>query len=48
VEANTASTAAVVLGEEAPDWLAERLLPSRLVRDSGSVLRVAGWPAEAA
>jgi FAD:protein FMN transferase len=46
VDANTASTAAVVLGGTAPDWLAARRLPARLVRQDGEVLRVAGWPEE--
>ena len=45
VAANTASTAAIVLGEHAPRWLAERALPARLVRHDGSVVRVAAWPA---
>ena len=45
VDANTASTAAIVLGEEAPGWLAERRLPARLVQNDGSVVRVADWPA---
>ena len=31
VDANTASTAAVVLGDAAPGWLADRRLPARLV-----------------
>jgi thiamine biosynthesis lipoprotein len=44
LDANVASTAAVVLGEEAPGWLAGRGLPARLVRDSGEVVYVAGWP----
>ena len=48
VEANTASTAAVVLGDEAPAWLGDRGLPARLVRQDGSVVRVGAWPAEAA
>jgi FAD:protein FMN transferase len=48
VEANTASTAAVVLGEDAPAWLDERRLPARLVRLDGSVVPVGFWPAEAA
>ncbi len=48
VDANTASTAAMVLGEEAPDWLAQRRLPARLVRNDGSVVCVADWPGEAA
>ena len=45
VDANTASTAAVVLGAAAPGWLAERALPARLVADDGRVRTVAGWPA---
>ena len=47
LDANTASTAAMVLGDDAPDWLAQRRLPARLVRNDGSVLFVAGWPGEA-
>ena len=46
--ANTASTAAVVLGAEAPAWLESRGLPARLVALDGTVLRVAGWSREAA
>ncbi|MCW2875071.1 FAD:protein FMN transferase [Actinacidiphila oryziradicis] len=46
VDANTASTAAVVLGERAPGWLADRGLPARLVRTDGTVVAVGGWPAE--
>jgi thiamine biosynthesis lipoprotein ApbE len=45
VDANVASTAAVVLGRDAPAWLARHRLPARLVRASGSVELVAGWPA---
>jgi thiamine biosynthesis lipoprotein len=45
VAANTASTAAIVLGEEAPKWLAARGLPARLVAQDGTVVRVGGWPA---
>lgn len=44
VAANTASTAAIVLGESAPRWLAARALPARLVAHDGSVVCVAGWP----
>ena len=44
VAANTASTAAIVLGHEAPKWLAERGLSARLVARDGSVVRVGGWP----
>jgi FAD:protein FMN transferase len=46
VDANTASTAAIVLGDAAPEWLAARRLPARLVREDGEVVRVAGWPEE--
>lgn len=44
VDANTASTAAVVLGDEAPDWLERQGLPARLLATDGSIARVAGWP----
>lgn len=47
VEANTASTAALVLGAGAPEWLAERDLAARLVAADGTVTAVAGWPTEA-
>jgi thiamine biosynthesis lipoprotein len=46
VDANTAATAAVVLGAVAPAWLAERGLPARLVAPDGAVTTVAGWPAD--
>jgi thiamine biosynthesis lipoprotein len=46
VDANAASTAAIVLGEEAPTWLAERRLPARLAAEDGTVATVGGWPAE--
>ncbi len=46
VDANAASTAAVVLGEEAPGWLGARGLPARLVRESGEVVHVGDWPEE--
>jgi thiamine biosynthesis lipoprotein len=48
VEANVASTAAIVLGDEAPAWLVARGLPARLVAADGSVRAVAAWPEEAA
>ena len=44
VDANTASTAAMVLGPGAPAWLALHGLPARLVRPDGSVVTVGGWP----
>ena len=43
--ANTASTAAVVLGHDAPTWLDEHDVAARLVAGDGSVLRVGAWPA---
>jgi len=46
VAANTASTAAIVLGPAAPAWLAARGLPARLVAVDGRTEVVAGWPAE--
>jgi len=45
-EANTAATAALVLGAEAPDWLETQDRPARLVATDGSVAVVAGWPAD--
>ena len=48
VDANVASTAAVVLGDAAPAWLAERRLPARLVARDGGAVCVAGWPEDAA
>jgi FAD:protein FMN transferase len=44
VDANIAATAAILLGEAAPDWLAARRLPARLVSVDGCVERLAGWP----
>jgi thiamine biosynthesis lipoprotein len=43
-DANAAATAAIVMGDRAPAWLASHGLPARLVAEDGSVLRVAGWP----
>jgi thiamine biosynthesis lipoprotein len=43
VEANTASTAAIVLGATAPAWLWRRRLPARLVRHDGAVVGTCGW-----
>ncbi|MGH3003652.1 MAG: FAD:protein FMN transferase, partial [Gaiellaceae bacterium] len=44
VDANTASTAALIRGEQAAGWLDALALPARLVRRDGRVLRVGGWP----
>ncbi len=42
--ANAASTAAIVMGDEAPDWLRARGLPARLVANDGVITRLGGWP----
>jgi thiamine biosynthesis lipoprotein len=42
--ANTASTAAIVLGDAAVDWLTERHLAARLVGVDGTVYATPGWP----
>jgi thiamine biosynthesis lipoprotein ApbE len=44
VEANTAATAAIVLGSDAIAWLEAAGLPARLVAIDGGVTRVNGWP----
>ncbi|HWN33314.1 MAG TPA: FAD:protein FMN transferase [Pseudonocardia sp.] len=44
VDANTASTAAIVLGRAATDWLVRRGMPARLVTEDGQVVHTAGWP----
>jgi thiamine biosynthesis lipoprotein len=46
--ANAASTACIVLGHAAPDWLAEAGLPARLVAQDGTIVRLGGWPEPAA
>jgi FAD:protein FMN transferase len=46
LDANIAATATIVRGEGAVSWLESLGLPSRLVRADGTVLHVAGWPAE--
>ena len=42
--ANTASTAAIVLGDRAVRWLSERDIPARLVNTSGRIVRTGRWP----
>jgi FAD:protein FMN transferase len=44
VDANTASTAAIIRGPAALDWLHDIGLPARLVRHDGTVETTAGWP----
>ncbi|MDE3204616.1 MAG: FAD:protein FMN transferase [Acidobacteriota bacterium] len=46
VAANTASTAAMILGAAAPGWLAARHHDARLVRPDGSVETTGAWPLE--
>jgi thiamine biosynthesis lipoprotein len=48
VEANTASTAAIVRGEGAVAWLERDGLPARLVHRNGTIAYTCGWPSEAA
>ena len=48
VDANTASTAALILDDEAVRWLQERDLPARLDGTDAVVAYVAGWPKDAA
>jgi FAD:protein FMN transferase len=45
-DANTASTAAIVRGADAPGWLSGLRLPARLIGQDGTVITTAGWPAE--
>jgi thiamine biosynthesis lipoprotein len=44
VDANTAATAAIILGSDAPAWLDRQGLSARLVHRDGSVVTVGGWP----
>jgi thiamine biosynthesis lipoprotein len=44
VDANTATTAAIVLGDDATAWLERTGLPARLVGLDGTVTRLGGWP----
>jgi thiamine biosynthesis lipoprotein len=48
LDANIASTAAIVLGSAASGWLADRGLPARLVGRDGRVQTVGDWPEDAA
>ena len=48
VEANAASTAAIVLGGEAQRWLEAARLPARLAHRDGAVAGTCGWAPEAA
>ncbi|MCL6735143.1 FAD:protein FMN transferase [Streptomyces neyagawaensis] len=44
VDANAVSTAAIVLGDRAVDWLRGTGLPIRLAGVDGTVVRLGGWP----
>lgn len=47
-DANAASTAAIIMGEAAPAWLARAGLPARLITGSGDVVTMGNWPDEPA
>lgn len=44
LDANIASTAAIVIGEAAIGWLESNGLPARLVDREGTIHRLSGWP----
>jgi thiamine biosynthesis lipoprotein len=46
LDANIASTAAIIRGERAAQWLESLGLPSRLVSVEGGVRHLAGWPSD--
>ena len=46
LDANIATTASIIRGERAVEWLASLRLPSRLVSGDGVARHVAGWPDE--
>jgi thiamine biosynthesis lipoprotein len=43
-DANTAATAAIIRGHQAPAWLTSLQLPARLVSTNGTVHTIANWP----
>jgi thiamine biosynthesis lipoprotein len=45
VDANAASTAALILGHEGPGWIEAHGLAARFVAEDGLVLRAGAWPA---
>ena len=45
-DANIASTAAILMGDAAPEWLAGLSLPARLVSEDGEVVRTGRWPVQ--
>ncbi|MGV9713647.1 FAD:protein FMN transferase [Gordonia sp. NPDC003424] len=44
LQANAAATAAVILGDDAIDWLTARHIPALLITTAGKRHRVGGWP----
>jgi thiamine biosynthesis lipoprotein len=46
LDANIASTAALIRAEAAPEWLEQVGLPARLVGEDGAVRLVGDWPAD--
>lgn len=46
VAANAATTAAIVLGEEATEWLNARHVAARLVASDGTITTTGGWPTD--
>ena len=46
VDANVATTAAIILGRLAPSWLDAQGLAARLVGEDGTIETVGGWPAD--
>jgi thiamine biosynthesis lipoprotein len=48
LEANAASTAAIILGEDAPEWIVSQGIPARLDSVDGRVVLTPGWPVPAA
>jgi thiamine biosynthesis lipoprotein len=48
VRANAASTAAIVRGRRAPQWLGELAVAARLVSVNGAVSTIGSWPTEGA
>jgi FAD:protein FMN transferase len=47
LDANVASTAAIILGRRAPAWLELRGLSARLVGNGGAIVTTGGWPTPA-
>lgn len=46
VDANIASTAAIIRSDTAPAWLTDLALPARLVAHDGTITTTPGWPTD--